>query len=119
MTIEQIAVAAFGLVVFTWAANIILFQYARAVTRLAMDEGVRSAAVVGPEAARETCQTAADAAMTNLLRGPLGANISVTCAAGSDVVRATTTGSVPSWVPGLGDHAVDGGAVGPIAEAPS
>lgn len=111
VTLEHIAVAAFGLVIVTWCANLVLFQYARAVTRLALDEGVRAAVVAADVADPGPCQKAAEAAMTDLLGGSMGDGIVVACSVEGDTVRAVGAGSVASWVPGVGAWPIDVTAV--------
>lgn len=101
VTLEHIAVAAFGLVIVTWCANIVLLQYARAVTRLALDEGVRAAVVAGDVPDITPCQKAVDAALADLLGGSMGDNIEVACMIDGDTIRAVGSGTVPSWVPGM------------------
>lgn len=101
LTIEQIAVAGLGLVLFTWCANLVLFQYARAVTRLAVDEGARAAITVPADAGVGVCTDAATAALDDLLRGTMGQGISVACELDGEFVRASASGAVTSWVPGL------------------
>lgn len=116
VTLEHVMVAALGLVLFTWAVNLVLLQYARAVTRLAVDEGVRAGAVaVEPVAA---CHDAARAALADLADGPLGRGIEVTCDADSSRIRATAVGSVTSWVPGVAGFPVDAGADAAMPEGP-
>lgn len=108
VTVEHVVVAALGLVLFTWAVNLVLLQYARAVTRLALDEGVRAGAVaIEPIAG---CEQAARAAMADLADGPLGRGITIACAADAERVRAAAAGSVTSWVPGVSRWGIEASA---------
>lgn len=111
VTVEHVAIAAFGLVLFTWAVNLVLLQYARSVTRLALDEGVRNGAVVTEDDPVARCADAASAALGDLAGGTLGAGIVVSCTADGESVRARATGAVTSWVPGVVRWRVDESAI--------
>ncbi len=118
VTLEHIAIAAFGLVVFTWCANLILFQYARSVTRLALDEGVRAAIVATDAGGAGPCEQAIGEALGDLLAGPMGAGINVSCEVGADRGTATAVGTIPSWVPLIETWPIEVTAVAPRPVTP-
>ena len=74
-----------SLAVFVLMANLLMFLYARGVVRAAVDEGARAGAVANGSDAE--CMARANDALDDLLGGPLGDNISVTCVAtGAEMV---------------------------------
>lgn len=98
------------LVVFLAGCNFVVFEYGQGVVRTAVDEAARTGsqqqAVGGPLAA---CQAKAAQVMDNLLPGPFGQKVTITCAIQGANIVASATGSFPGWlppVPSLAVHAV-------------
>jgi len=88
------------IVVFMAGTNFVVFEYGQGVVRTAVDEAARAGseqqAVGGPIGA---CESKATQVMGNLLPGPFGRDVTITCAMqGYDVV-ATATGEFPGWLP--------------------
>lgn len=96
-TLPTVAAASLALVMFVLLANLVLVQYARGVSRTAVDEAVRRAAVaVDPSA---TCAAALTEVLSDLLGGSFGAGLQPACRVSDDVVVASVSGSLPGILP--------------------
>jgi flagellar basal body-associated protein FliL len=88
------------LVVFMAGTNFVVFEYAQGAVRTAADEAARSGsqqqAAGGPVGA---CEAKAAQVMGNLLPGPFGSDVTITCAIQGNSVVATATGRYPGWLP--------------------
>lgn len=102
MTIQYIWAVALSLVFLVVVANLVAFQYGRGVVRGALDEGVR----VGSRAtaAAAECQARAQQVLDQLLAGPLGDDVSVSCRDAGDRVVASADGAFAPWVGVLPEH---------------
>lgn len=98
-TVELIAAAGLAMVMFVLLANLVVAQYGRGVVRAAVDEAVRAGSRSGVAA----CQERAREVTSQLLGGPFGAGVAVSCAAEGPVVVARAGGSMPGWLPGVPD----------------
>jgi hypothetical protein len=77
----------------------LLSMYATGVIRGAADQGARAGA---PEfAGAADCAVAANKVLSQLLGGPLGANVRVECSSTSERSVARAVGSLPSLIPGI------------------
>ncbi|MBW3620565.1 MAG: hypothetical protein KY461_09985 [Actinobacteria bacterium] len=105
MTVQYVWVIATSLVLFTLVANVAVVQYARAVTRSALDDGVRAGARVttSADAAELACERAAEATRRDLLGGRLGDGITVDCTPGAGEMRAEASSRFASWFPAVPD----------------
>ena len=87
-------------VVFMAGANLVVFEYGQGSVRTAVDEAARAgseqAAPGGPVGA---CQAKAAEVMANLLPGPFGHGLTITCSQTGDEVVATAAGRFPGWLP--------------------
>lgn len=101
MTIQFVMASALALVLVTGMANLVLFHYARGVVRAALDEGVRAGARA-PAAASE-CEHRAGAVVRDLLGGPMGDGVAITCAASMRHVRAVADATFHGWSPMVPD----------------
>ncbi|MDP9073258.1 MAG: hypothetical protein M3N98_03610 [Actinomycetota bacterium] len=79
------------------ATNFIVDQYTRGVIRNAVDEAARAGAQQG--AAANACQARANQVLTNLLNGPLGKNVTISCATNGTASTADATATLPGWLP--------------------
>lgn len=87
------------LVLVTLVAQLVVYQYARGVVRAALDEGVRAGSRAGPDAAAR-CDTVVAAALSDLLGGTLGQQVTVApCAEGPGTVEAAALADFPGWSP--------------------
>jgi hypothetical protein len=87
------------LVVFVAATNLIVYSYGRGVLRTAVDEAARAGSLQGtPGGPIVACQDKADQVMANLLAGPFGQHITITCQLSGAQVVAVATGTRPAWL---------------------
>ena len=87
------------LVVFMAATNLIVYSYGKGVLRTGVDEAARAGsaqgALGGPTAA---CQEKAAQVMTNLLPGPFGHGITISCVVSGGQVMAVASGTFRAWL---------------------
>lgn len=95
------------LMVLMAGTNFVVFEYGQGVVRTAVDEAARAGSEQQTNASPVlVCQAKASQVMANLLPGPFGRNISITCVdEGTDLV-ATATGNFPGWLPPVPSLAV-------------
>lgn len=87
------------LVVFMAATNLIVYSYGKGVLRTAVDEAARAGSAQGaPGGPTASCQEKATQVMTNLLSGPFGHGITISCAVSGDQVIAVASGTFPAWL---------------------
>lgn len=113
VTVQYVWVIATSLVLFTLVANVVVVQYARAVVRSALDDGVRAGARVLTSAveAELACERVAEEARRDLLGGRLGSGVAIDCVASSEELRAVGTATFASWFPGVPDWSFSDRAV--------
>jgi hypothetical protein len=99
MTVQYVAATGLTLLFLMLLANLLVNLYARAVVREALDEGVRAAAPV--DAPAGACDARANDVLDDLLRGPMGDGITVTCTVATDRSRAHADVTLRSWLPAL------------------
>lgn len=96
-TLPIVAAASFALVVFVLLANLVLVQYARGVSRTAVDEAVRRASVATEPS--PVCAEALAEVLGDLLGGSFGAGLEATCLVSDGVVVASVSGVLPAILP--------------------
>jgi hypothetical protein len=96
-TLPTVVAASFALVMFVLLANLVLVQYARGVSRTAVDEAVRRAAVAAEPSS--VCAAALSEVLSDLLGGSFGAALEPGCQVSDDVVVASVRGVVPAILP--------------------
>ena len=98
-TVQFVLATGLSLVLFVALANFVVDLYARGVVRSAVDEGARAGAPVdlGPD----DCATRARSVIGNLLGGPLGRSVRVSCRETRGAVTAEADVQLPSWLPGV------------------
>lgn len=95
------------LVVFMAAANLIVYSYGRGVLRTAVDEAARVGSVqAAPGGPVGACQEKAAQVMANLLGGPFGHHVAISCQVSADQVVAVATGTFPAWLPVIPPHSL-------------
>ena len=99
MTVQYVAATGLTLLFLMVLANLLVNLYARGVVREALDEGVRAAAPI--DARADACGARAREVLDDLLRGPMGDDISVTCDVAADRSRAHADVTLRSWLPAL------------------
>jgi hypothetical protein len=110
VTVQFTVATAFSLVLLVAVANVLVDLYARGALHDALDEGVRAGVVA---AARDgdpvaACEQRANEVMGELLRGPVGNDVRVSCEQrGDGWVRARANARFPSWLPGVPDWRVE------------
>lgn len=101
VTVQLLAVAAFTLLLLVAVGQVTVIAYARGVVRAAVDEGARQGAARAGDPVG-ACEARAAEVLRDLLGGAIGAGVApVACTADAAAVRAATTGSTPSWLPGM------------------
>lgn len=96
-TLPTVVAASFALVVFVLLANLVLVQYARGVSRTAVDEAVRRASVAAEPSS--TCPAVLAEVLGDLLGGSYGAGLQPVCRVADDVVVASVSGVLPAILP--------------------
>jgi hypothetical protein len=98
-TVQYVATVGLSLVFVVLFANLLVDLYARGAVRDALDEGVRAAAPVGPDAS--LCEQRSEEVLDGLLRGRLGDDIRVSCREDGAAMVARGEGTLPSWLPAI------------------
>lgn len=103
LTIQYVLAIALSLLLLTQVTNLLVAAYGRGAVRAALDEGVRAASVAG--SAAEQCTARAEAVLTDLLGGAMGAGVgSIDCTVDADRVRARADTTFAAWIPGMPEH---------------
>jgi hypothetical protein len=97
VTTTTVVAVALSLVLFTAVANLIVFGYARAAVRAALDEGARQGVRAADPAS--ACEVAVRDALVGLLGGALGDGVRARCAAAPEQVRAEADVTFAGWLP--------------------
>ncbi len=85
------------IVLVTWFANLFVHRYAQGVIRQATNDAAQAWAASG--GTHSDCQTAADDVLSDLLGGPLGEAITITCTQAGGAVMVTATGTLAALGP--------------------
>ncbi|MGC8626239.1 MAG: hypothetical protein ACP5VR_01575 [Acidimicrobiales bacterium] len=88
---------AFLLSLFVAGVNFVLDEYAKGALHAAVDEAAQAGASAGGSLG--ACQAEADRVRANLLPGPFGSRVTITCRMQGDLVVASASGALPSMVP--------------------
>lgn len=90
---------AITLVVFMAAINLIAYQYGQGVMRTAADEAVRAGSLQGaPGGAVVACQSKGAEVLQDLVDGPFGRHIQLTCTLNGGQLVAVAGGTLPAWL---------------------
>lgn len=116
LTVQVVLAVALSFVLLVMVANLIVFQYGRGVVRAALDEGVRRG-TRAPATAAE-CEARAREVVAQLLGGPMGRGVTITCTEVGGQMRARADVVFRSWVPGLPDWSFRAAAAGVKEEEP-
>ena len=101
ITAQFMVVAALSMAFMALLLYLIALQYARGVLRAALDEGVR---VGAPAAATESdCLRGTSRVLADLMAGPLGQDVTISCVFLDDLVVASAQGAFAGWFPGVPD----------------
>lgn len=123
-TIQFVFATGLALLFLVLVANVIVFQYGRGVVRAAMDEAARAGSLaVGSDAERvRACGVRADDVLDDLLGGPLGDDVAVSCSVDRSgpvpVVTARADVAFQSWVDPVPDWSFTATAVAVAEDAP-
>jgi hypothetical protein len=98
-TVQYVLAVGLSFVMLVVVANLLVDLYARAAVRDALEEGARAA--VPADAPRSACDDRAHRVLDGLLRGPIGRDVRVRCAAALGVVVASAEVRLRSWLPGV------------------
>jgi hypothetical protein len=99
VTIQYLLAIGLSLIALVWMTNFIVIQYARGVVRGALDEGVRAGSRA--RASELDCEQRARAVLADLLRGPMGDEVSAPdCRIDpSGRVEASAKATFTTWLP--------------------
>ncbi|HYA44540.1 MAG TPA: hypothetical protein VED59_02970, partial [Acidimicrobiales bacterium] len=85
------------LLIFVAGLNFVLDEYAKGALHTAVDEAAQAGATAGGSLA--ACQAMAAQVRADLLPGPFGSRITISCTLQANEVVASASGSLPSMVP--------------------
>jgi hypothetical protein len=105
------------IVVLVAALNFILDEYAKGAIRTAVDEAAQAGATAG--GSQSACQSEARQVRGNLLPGPFGNGISLTCTQDGEEMVASASGAFPSLLPLVPAVHVSLVGISIITEAPA
>jgi hypothetical protein len=105
------------MVVFIGALNFVLDEYAKGAIRTAIDEAAQAGATAG--GSLSACQAEADQVRSNLLPGPFGNGVSLTCTQEGDEMVSAAAGALPSLLPLVPTVHISLVGVSVISEAPA
>jgi hypothetical protein len=105
------------MVLLIGALNFVLDEYAKGAVRTAVDEAAQAGATAG--GSPSACQAEAKQVEGNLLPGPFGGGVSVTCSEEGDEMVASAAGALPSLLPLVPTVHVSLIGLSIIAEAPT
>jgi hypothetical protein len=92
-------VVALSMLFLAGLLNLIAIQYAQGVVRAALDEGVRVGSVA--RSSDVECLDGIRRVMSDLLSGPLGANVDFNCSVIGGYLVASATAEFDGWFPGM------------------
>ncbi len=92
--------AALAMVFVVGLVQLVAYQYTRGAVTAGLERAARAAAVVG--GGETECLAVLSDSLGEVLGGAVGDTLTATCVADSESVRASASGSVPSWLPGPG-----------------
>jgi hypothetical protein len=98
-TVQFVVATGLSLLVFVALANFVVDFYARGVVRSAVDEGARAGAPI--DLGTGDCAARAHAVVSNLLGGPLGNDVQVSCRERRGSITAVADVTLRSWLPGV------------------
>ncbi len=100
ITIQVVAAVGFSLVLLTLLANVVVFEYGRAVVRAALDEGVRMGS--GALASERECLARIHSTLGQLIVA-MADEVEVSCQDRGDRVEARAIASFEAWMPVVPD----------------
>jgi hypothetical protein len=99
VTVQHLLAVGLSLLLLVQLANVVVAAYGRAALRAALDEGVRSAAVLGGDAAG--CERRAAAVLDDLLAGSMRREVEVLrCRVEAERVHGDAEARFAAWLPG-------------------
>lgn len=98
ITIQVVAAVGFSLVLLTMLANIVVFEFGRAVVRAALDEGVRMGSRA--QASQRECLRRIHATVDEMIEA-MADELEVSCQDKGDRVEASASANFQAWVPGV------------------
>ncbi len=98
ITIQVVAAVGFSLVLLTLLANVVVFEYGRAVVRAALDEGVRMGSRA--LATERDCLSRIHSTIGDLIVA-MADEVEVSCQDKGDRVEARAIASFEAWIPAL------------------
>ncbi len=98
-TVATMLAIGFTLVAAVAMLQVLLFMYGRMVIRSAVDEGARAGSRIDADAS--VCLSRANDLLGDLLGGPLGSEVSVSCGSSGTEMVAVANATLRSPLPGL------------------
>lgn len=89
-------------VLVVWMFNLGIDSYGKGAVRSAVDEAARAGSQ-GDVDSVSTCEQRAQTVLNNLLRGPMGAGVRISCSEAGGLVRARADATFASWLPPFPD----------------
>jgi hypothetical protein len=98
-------VVAFSMLFLALLMHVVAIQYARGVIRGALDEGLRLGSPAVATAA--DCMSGIDRVMNDLMAGPLGSGVILSCVEVGGQLTARAEATFSGWFPGVPDISYD------------
>jgi len=114
--ITGVLAIAFLLLLFVAGLNFVLDEYAKGVVHAAVDDAAQAGATAG--GSLSACRAEAERVRANLLPGPFGSRITITCLLQDNVVVASASGALPSMLPVVPSLSVAVVGISVIEEGP-
>lgn len=105
-TIEVVLLMGLALLLVLGFANLSVNMLIKGVAHSAVDQGVRAGARQDVDSV-PTCEDRARQVMANVLSGPAGVGATLACSDDGELVRATVSITLPSWLPLVRDMDID------------
>jgi len=96
-TLQYALCVALTCVLVVWVFNLGIDSYGKGAVRSAVDEAARAGSA-GEVDSVSTCEKRARAVLDNLLRGPMGRGVRVSCTEADGLVRARADATFASWL---------------------
>lgn len=100
--VELVLASAIVMILVVAIMQVIVFQYGKGAVHAALDEAARSAARSSTSV--ETCQARAADALADLLGGPMGQGVAVTCTESAGRVTVSADVHFDGWFGSLSDY---------------
>ena len=104
------------MLLFVAGLNFVLDEYAKGAVHTAVDDAAQAGATAGGSLG--ACQAEGSQVMADLLPGPFGAAITITCSLEGGSIVASALGTLPSMVPAVPRVHVTAVGISVVEKAP-